>query len=163
MGENEQQPILRSINNNQRSFVRFFNTTAHNVGIYWIDYQGQAVSYGVLGRHGRIDINTFVTHPWIFVDEETRERYTVNQKDVFFPEPWYVKYIGVRPEDLPPRVERTLVLITLPIYTLRELSLMVIKRRLKYDQQAFKLNIPRSLQHELAKMLPRKSDVQDES
>ncbi|KAK2582087.1 hypothetical protein KPH14_002790 [Odynerus spinipes] len=147
MGGNEEQPLLRSINNDQRSFVSFINTTVHNVVLYWIDYQGQAVSYGVLPPRRYIDIDTFVTHPWIFVDEETTERYMVNHRDVFFPD--YKK------------IARTKVFITLPLYTLRELSLRAIRRQLRYDEEAFKLDIPRSLQHELAKMLPRRDDQEN--
>ncbi|XP_003704089.1 von Hippel-Lindau disease tumor suppressor [Megachile rotundata] len=166
MGENhqqqEQQPVLRSINNEHRSFVKFINKTLHSVVLYWIDYQGQAVSYGVLAPGDCLDIDTFVTHPWIFVDAETRDRYTVNQRDVFFPEAWFVRYRGLRQSELPQRRERTNVYITLPVYTLRELSLRAIKRRLTYDRQAFQLDIPRSLQHELATMLPRNDDSNDQ-
>lgn len=76
MGESQeqQQPLLRSINNVYVSLVRFINKTMHNVVLYWIDYQGRAVSYGVLSPGDCLDIDTFVTHPWIFVDQETRDR-----------------------------------------------------------------------------------------
>lgn len=82
----------------------------------------------------------------------------MNRKDVFFPEPWF-KYRDVnnRPSNetnrLPPRVQRTNVYITLPVCTLQELSLRAIRKCLKYDRQAFLLDIPRSLQYELAMML----------
>lgn len=148
MGENQeeqQEPILRSINNDHRVFVKFINKTPHNVNLYWIDYQGQAVTYGALVPNDYVDINTFVTHPWIFVDTETMDRYTVNQKDVFFPE-------------LMQRPDRVRIYITLPLYTLRELSLRAIRKCLKNDLQAFQLDIPRSLQYELALMLPRNED-----
>lgn len=72
----------------------------------------------------------------------------MNQKDVFFPEPC----------QLPQRCERTHVRITLPMYTLCELALRVIRRRLTYDWQAFLLDIPRSLQYELAIMLLNTQD-----
>lgn len=76
MGESQeqQQPLLRSINNEYVSLVRFINKTMRNVVLYWIDYQGRAISYGVLPPGGYLDIDTFVTHPWIFVDQETRDR-----------------------------------------------------------------------------------------
>uniref|UniRef100_UPI00383BD0EA von Hippel-Lindau n=1 Tax=Apis mellifera TaxID=7460 RepID=UPI00383BD0EA len=157
-----QQPLLRSINNVHRSFVKFVNRTLHNVVLYWIDYQGQAVSYGALSPGDCLDIDTFVTHPWIFVDQETRDRYTVNQKDVFFPEPWFARYRDLQRSELPQRHERTSVYITLPVYTLRELSLRAIKRRLTHDRQAFQLDIPRSLQYELATMLPRNEDEEEQ-
>ncbi|XP_031774247.1 von Hippel-Lindau-like protein isoform X2 [Apis florea] len=161
-GAREGEPLLRSINNVHRSFVKFVNRTLHNVVLYWIDYQGQAVSYGALSPGDCLDIDTFVTHPWIFVDQETRDRYTVNQRDVFFPEPWFARYRDLRRSELPQRHERTSVYITLPVYTLRELSLRAIKRRLTHDRQAFQLDIPRSLQYELATMLPRNEDEEEQ-
>lgn len=80
MGEevdNRQQelPELRSLHNRQSAFVKFVNVTDHSVGLYWIDYQGKEVGYKVLGCNEYIDINTFVTHPWIFVAEDTKDRY----------------------------------------------------------------------------------------
>ncbi|XP_003493531.1 von Hippel-Lindau disease tumor suppressor [Bombus impatiens] len=168
MGESQeqQQPLLRSINNVYVSLVRFINKTMHNVVLYWIDYQGRAVSYGVLSPGDCLDIDTFVTHPWIFVDQETRDRYTVNQKEVFFPEP--SPLLLVRQERRYPirvalhprrRRERTDVFITLPVYTLRELCLRAIRRRLTHDEQAFQLDIPRSLQYELAIMLLKNEEI----
>ncbi|GAB1869606.1 von Hippel-Lindau disease tumor suppressor [Camponotus japonicus] len=158
MDENQQlrRPIFRSLNSQHESFVRFINTTPHCVTLYWMDYQGQAVSYGDLSPGDYREINTFHTHPWIFVNKETRIRYLVKQRDVFFPEPWFVKYSGVRPSELPRRIERTDVYIVLPILTLQQLSLGIIKKYLTYDSQAFLLDIPQTLQLELFKMLPRK-------
>ena len=66
--------MLRSIHNRHSSFVKFINKTRFNVGVYWIDYQGNPVHYHVLGPEEEFDINTFVTHPWIFVEESTQDR-----------------------------------------------------------------------------------------
>lgn len=85
-----------------------------------------------------------------------RNRYLVDQRDVFFPAPWFLKYRGVRQSELPQRIERTNVYIVLPMFTLQELSLRVIKNCLTCDSQAFLLHIPRSLQLKLFTMLPRK-------
>ncbi|XP_043249139.1 von Hippel-Lindau disease tumor suppressor isoform X2 [Colletes gigas] len=145
MGENHQQqqqqqqqedqdrgqpPRLRSINNYQKSFVKFINKTTRNVALYWINYRGRAIKYGVLLPGDFLDINTFVTHPWIFVDDETNDR---RRED------------SGRP--------RTNVYITLPLYTLREMSLRVIGRCITRIEQVFQLDIPRSLQYELKEML----------
>lgn len=67
-------PTLRSLNSVHRAFVRFINTTRKNVKIYWIDFQGQNQFYKKLSQGEFVDINTFVTHPWIFVEEETMDR-----------------------------------------------------------------------------------------
>lgn len=92
----------------------------------------------------------------LIMPKAKRNRYLVQQHDVFFPQPWFMKYRGVRPSELPRRIERTDVHIVLPILTLQQLSLGVIKKCLTRDSQAFLLDIPRSLQLELFTMLPRK-------
>ncbi|KAI4496266.1 hypothetical protein M0804_000076 [Polistes exclamans] len=162
MAENE-VPFLRSINNRQISFVRFTNCTKRNVALYWIDYEGHAIKYGCLNPACYLDIDTFVTHPWIFVDDETKERYLVNQKDVFYPEPWLEKCLNGREPYCPHRINRTQALIMVPMYTLLELSSRVITRRLNYKEQVLKLNIPRCLQYKLASMLPDKSNIEEDS
>lgn len=76
MDENQQQgPIFRSLNSQHESFVKFINTTPHTITLYWMDYQGQAISYGDLSPGDYREINTFHTHPWIFVNKETGVRY----------------------------------------------------------------------------------------
>ncbi|KAG5305754.1 VHL disease, partial [Acromyrmex insinuator] len=163
MDENQQRgPVFRSLNSQHESFVRFINTTPHTITLYWMDYQGQAIDYGDLSSGDYREINTFYTHPWIFVNKETgdrakRNRYLVGQRDVFFPAPWFLQYRGVTQDKLPQRIERTNVYIVLPMFTLQQLSLRVIKNCLTYDSQAFHLDIPRSLQLELVTMLPKKS------
>lgn len=74
MEMNRDLPTLRSIHNRHSSFVTFINTTRSRVGVYWIDYEGQKVLYRLLSHREHLDVNTFVTHPWIFVDEETKAR-----------------------------------------------------------------------------------------
>lgn len=150
--------ILKSLNQNYKSFVRFINTTNYRVEVIWIDYNGHAKLYKTLMPNEEYNINTFATHPWIFVEEETRDRFMVKCEDVFMPEPWFVRYHNIPRNQWPQRIERVDVQITIPIYTLRDLSLRVIKRHLKHDYQAFLLEIPKTLQYELASMQPRKGE-----
>nr|KAF7438459.1 hypothetical protein H0235_000850 [Vespula pensylvanica] len=137
MAENE-VPFLRSLDNNQISFVRFTNCTTRNVALYWIDYQGQAINYGTLYPGSYVDIDTFVTHPWIFVDDETKERIILERANVLqvFGEP-----------------ER------------RIFSRAMVGKifELKDAEQVYKLDIPRSLQYELATRLPSKNNNQEDS
>ncbi|XP_011689475.1 PREDICTED: von Hippel-Lindau disease tumor suppressor [Wasmannia auropunctata] len=164
MGENQQgSPIYRSLNSHHESYVRFINTTPHTITLYWMDYQGQAVNYGNLSPGDNREINTFHTHPWIFVNKETGVRYLANRRDVFFPMPWFINNCGDSRDHRfgpslrgPQRIERTNVYIVLPMFTLQQLSLRVIKNCIRYDSQAFLLDIPRTLQLDLFTMLPRK-------
>ncbi|XP_051159966.1 von Hippel-Lindau disease tumor suppressor isoform X1 [Leptopilina boulardi] len=138
---------LRSINNHQPAYVRFCNTTHRHVRIYWLDFKGNTVRFSDLSSYAQwIDVNTFVTHPWIFYDEETGERLHANCQDVFYPE--YRAMIANR-------IQRVNVAITLPVFSLKKLCLRIIKKQLTKDHDAFLLEIPRSLQYELAIMHPR--------
>jgi len=85
-----------------------------------------------------------------------KNRYLVDQHDVFFPVPWFEKYRGMRQSELPRRIERTNVYIVLPMFTLKELSLKAVKKCLLNDSKAFNLDIPKSLQYEVFQTLPRK-------
>ncbi|XP_076278884.1 von Hippel-Lindau disease tumor suppressor-like isoform X2 [Lasioglossum baleicum] len=130
---------LRSLNNKEKSYVKFWNGTSRNVVLYWIDYEGQALSFGTLPSGLCVDMDTFVTHPWIFVDEETGDRFMVKQKDVYFPEPYGKS----------PRPGRTFVSITPPMYTLQELASRVIIGRLQHLHHIYQLEIPAVLKAEL--------------
>ncbi|XP_033332551.2 von Hippel-Lindau tumor suppressor homolog [Megalopta genalis] len=135
----KQSPFLRSLDNKVKSYVRFCNTTSHVVALFWIDYKGQAVRYGTLSRNNCLDIDTFVTHPWIFVDQQTGDRYSVNHKPVFYPEPHRLNGGG-----------RTRVLITEPMYNLRDRALRVVAERMTNCHDAYKLEIPFELQNEVS-------------
>lgn len=135
---------LRSRNNAKKSYVKFCNGTSRNVVLYWIDYEGQAVSFGTLPSGVCVDIDTYVTHPWIFVDEETGDRLMVEQKDVYFPEPPENYFVGgvTKPG-------RSVVSIMTRIPTLQEMASKVIMRHLQNEDQVCKLEIPVVLMCEL--------------
>ncbi|KAK0182750.1 hypothetical protein PV327_000851 [Microctonus hyperodae] len=147
-------PLLKSIENRERVLVTFINTTPYTAEILWINFEGQAVRYAVLDSHKACGINTYVTHPWIFMERETGDRFMVEGKDVYMPR----AVCSTQNMLMDSRSQRINVFITLPIYTLRDIAMRVIKRHLRYDKQAFTLDIPRALQYELALLLPKKGD-----
>ncbi|XP_043272916.1 von Hippel-Lindau disease tumor suppressor [Venturia canescens] len=153
MGTREEASIIRSINTDHPSWVLFFNTTKHRIEILWINYEGQAVSYGILGPQESLSMKTFATHPWIFVKKETMERFMVAGKDVFYPKAWKPSP-GYGPTR---QIMPFVVCIALPMYTLREIAMRAIKSLLQDDNDAYLLDIPKNLQHELANLTPRKS------
>lgn len=141
---------LKSKHSSHKSFVRFINNTDRVVDVIWINFEGQHVKYKTLPPSAFFDCNTYVTHPWLFFDSETRDKLVVKNKEVFLPEAWYVQYQHLREEDLPLKPDRTLVYITIPVYTLRERSLQVVRNSLSQPEDAFKLELPSTLQRELA-------------
>ncbi|KAI4473929.1 hypothetical protein M0802_015870 [Mischocyttarus mexicanus] len=161
MAENEEL-YIRSMNNYQISFVKFINCTHRTVAIYWIDYEGQAIKYASLQPARSLEVDTFVTHPWIFADDETNDRYLVNNSDVFYPEPWLAGVLNGREPYYPHRVNRTQARIIAPMYTLLELSSRAITKCLNYKEQVLRLNIPRCLQRKLASMLPDQNNVEED-
>ncbi|MGD8405093.1 MAG: rhomboid family intramembrane serine protease [Anaerolineales bacterium] len=48
--------------------ITFVNSTANRVAYYWLDYEGKAIFYGWLEPGNSDEMNSFVGHPWCFVD-----------------------------------------------------------------------------------------------
>ena len=89
------------------SFVRFVNKTTYNVDTIWINYEGQRSRYKTLRPNEFVDVNTYVGHPWIFLDADTGNRMVVQMKEVFeSTEGWKAE------DNLPP--QRKIYNITLP-------------------------------------------------
>lgn len=141
-----------------KSFIRFINNTDRVVDVIWINFEGQHVKYKTLPPSAFIDCNTYVTHPWMFFDSETHDKLVVKSEEVFRPEPWYLQY--QQGEDLPRKPGRTLVYITIPVYTLRERSLQVVRNNLSQPEDAFKLELPSTLQRELASKVKESLETQ---
>lgn len=151
---------LKSKQSLHKSFVRFINNTDRLVDVIWINFEGQHVKYKTLPPSAFFDCNTYVTHPWLFFDSETRDKLVVKCKEVFLPEPWYVQYEHLQGEDIPRKPDRTLVYITIPVYTLRERSLQVVRNNLSQPEDAFKLELPSTLQRELAAKVKESLETQ---
>ncbi|KAJ9599330.1 hypothetical protein L9F63_010197 [Diploptera punctata] len=142
-------PHLKSRSSVHKSFVRFHNKTERKVDVIWINYEGHHIKYKTLLPGSFYDVNTFVTHPWLFIDSETQDRLVVKSKEVFCPEP----FRHFRREEVPPRLERTHIHITIPVYSLRQRCLQVLRNNLSQPEDALKLELPVSLQKELADMV----------
>lgn len=70
-----------------RAFVIFENTTEREVDVYWVDYTSQLVRYRTLSSDDKLKINTFKTHPWVFLDKQSGERMCVDHEEVYWPQP----------------------------------------------------------------------------
>ncbi|XP_033645015.1 von Hippel-Lindau disease tumor suppressor-like [Asterias rubens] len=125
----------------------FRNRTPRLINLLWLDFQGRQVTHtrnGLKSRH-KMAMNTFEGHPWIFRDHITGDKlvcYTdaeSQKREVFFPIPFS--------EDYP---HNTQVNIILPVYTLKERALQVVRSYIRSKDDCAKLQIPTTLQCELA-------------
>lgn len=95
-------------------------------------------------------INTFQTHPWIFMDKFTGERMVVENEEVYWPKPWYLK--------IDPRqrmIRRTLVRIQFPLRTLKKNAMWTVVRQLQSGDVIKDLQIPVSLRREVETLFKR--------
>ena len=86
-GEVSERP-LKSLHNRIVSPVLFINHTGRRVNLKWFNYSGEEQLFATIESrtNNRLKMNTYVTHPWIAVDEETNERLLLNFKETFFPD-----------------------------------------------------------------------------
>ncbi|XP_013413378.1 von Hippel-Lindau disease tumor suppressor-like [Lingula anatina] len=139
--EDESRPVLLKAQTSRTyAFVRFINKTARHVDVIWLNYEGARVRYKTLSPEQWVDVNTFVGHPWIFRDSVSGDRLVVQHEAVYEPEGWNIE------EGWPPT--RRLVSITIPVYTLKERCIQLIRRYVK-DEDISSLEIPRSLQQDI--------------
>jgi alpha-tubulin suppressor-like RCC1 family protein len=62
------EPYLRSIQSALPATIKFVNTTAQTLRVYWLDFSGQRVLYNTLAPSQSYFQLTFLTHPWVVTD-----------------------------------------------------------------------------------------------
>ncbi|MFQ5929825.1 MAG: hypothetical protein ACE5MK_08995 [Acidobacteriota bacterium] len=68
----DQEAHIHSINSNTRTEIAFINKLDSRVNVYWIDFAGARKLYSKLAPNGRVDLITFLTHPWVITDATDR-------------------------------------------------------------------------------------------
>jgi len=71
------EDLGRSIRSTHAVIVRFMNKTDKQVSVKWLNFSGDAIEYKQLEPKQEWSARTFVTHPWVFTDIQTRESLSV--------------------------------------------------------------------------------------
>ncbi|NXV12465.1 VHL disease, partial [Cepphus grylle] len=134
--------VLRSLNSRELSEVLFNNRSPRSVLPIWVDFEGRPRYYPVLQpRTGRI-MHSYRGHLWLFRDAGTNDGLLVNQQELFIAAP------NVNKAD-----------ITLPVFTLKERCLQVVRSLVKPVDYR-KLDIVRSLYEDLENHPDIRKDLQ---
>ncbi|XP_054243547.1 von Hippel-Lindau disease tumor suppressor [Indicator indicator] len=131
MAPAEPGPRLRSPSSGELSEIIFNNRSPRSVLPLWVDFEGKLRSYPVLRpRTGRL-MHSYRGHLWLFRDARTNDGLLVNRQELLVVAP------NVRTAD-----------ITLPVFTLKQRCLQVVRSLVK-PMDYRKLDIVWSLYEEL--------------
>eukprot|EP00899_Mesostigma_viride_P020305 jgi/Mesvir1/28276/Mv04800-RA.1 len=78
-------PTIKSLESREQTWIRFKNNTGRPVQLVWLNYDGKPETYTIVEAGKEHRQHTFKTHPWQFVDADTREKLVVDRKLVVFP------------------------------------------------------------------------------
>ncbi|KAL0964947.1 hypothetical protein UPYG_G00274790 [Umbra pygmaea] len=131
---------LRSLNADVGTNIRFINRSQQSANAWWLDYSGNPVSYGDIRPNHLLNMNTYLTHPWVF-RASNGAKLLANQQDVYMPAAATEYEEDGNPKFLD-------VFITTPVYSLQDYCLMLI-RDLVCEDDYGSLNIPESLKRDL--------------
>lgn len=142
-----QYPPVRSQKCSTRCYLRFTNLTERSINVVWVNFSGQYVSYKILHRGQFVDVNTFKTHPWIAIDNNTKDKMHLNKNFVYDPQTFREHFTANFPQyRLREGVEsRIIVAITLPMNSLKYTVLLYLKNYFKDTHPVDKLDLPNFL------------------
>ncbi|XP_060080856.1 von Hippel-Lindau disease tumor suppressor-like [Ylistrum balloti] len=133
----ENNPLIRSINNDVSVNVRFSNRSGRTASLLWYNFKGKFVKYGILHHGDIMDMFTYVTHPWGARDAVSGDVLNIGGHSVYYPQ---VPANGVQPDEFP------VCNIDLPLYSLKEICLQQVQKL--YPRKKIK-NIEDVLPHTL--------------
>nr|ASL69986.1 von hippel-lindau tumor suppressor [Strongylocentrotus purpuratus] len=137
---------LKSGASNIKAFVSFKNSTDRVVDVVWMNFNGQRQSFteNSLAQGQQLNMHTYEGHPWIARDKLTADMLEFVDhgvgKLVYMPEPWD----GRRGYRAP------IVKIRVPMFSLYERSLQVVRQLLRNKDDVDELEIPKQVKYDLS-------------
>ncbi|CAK7293273.1 von Hippel-Lindau disease tumor suppressor [Vulpes lagopus] len=135
MEAGQPRPVLRSVNSCEPSQVIFCNRSPRVVLPVWLNFDGEPQPYPTLPPGTGRRIHSYRGHLWLFRDAGTYDGLLVNQTELFVPS------LNVDGQPI-------FANITLPVYTLKERCLQVVRSLVKPENYR-RLDIVRSLYEDL--------------
>lgn len=129
------RPVLRSVNSREPSQVIFCNRSPRVVLPVWLNFDGEPQPYPTLPPGTGRRMHSYRGHLWLFRDAGTYDGLLVNQTELFVPS------LNVDGQPI-------FANITLPVYTLKERCLQVVRSLVKPEDYR-RLDIVRSLYEDL--------------
>ncbi|XP_076123631.1 von Hippel-Lindau disease tumor suppressor [Alosa pseudoharengus] len=140
-------PLVRSLPSGIPCHVVFCNRSDRVVRPVWINFRGEPQTYNPIQPKTGQRMTTFVGHPWMFRDAESDDPMRVNEKELYLP----------RAQNT--MSQMSLVNITLPVFTLRERCLQVVRKYVSAEDFP-QLEIAKTLQEDLADKPSLQRDLQ---
>lgn len=133
---------IKSGPSHDRCRLKLYNCTPYTVDIFWIDYQSNYKPYTRLNADETLPINTYVSHPWVFINRSTGEYQEVNHKNIFWPTQLIL--MNTNRERC---LSCELIKIHMPLRTLKQSALLTIFRQLSNENAINELSneLPKSL------------------
>jgi len=66
-------------------YMTFINTCSSDVDLFWWDFKGNPVSYGVIPNGDSFELTTYETHPWTILGEGCVFEFETGLEDVYYP------------------------------------------------------------------------------
>ncbi|XP_077132849.1 von Hippel-Lindau disease tumor suppressor [Ranitomeya variabilis] len=141
-------PQLRSFNSRQQAQVVFCNRSSRTVQPIWVNFQGNPEPYPVLLPGTGRRMCTYHGHIWLFREVNTDVGLTVNKNEIY-----------IAPGDDNGQQQPVMVNICLPVFTLKDCCLQVIRNLVKPEDYR-KLEIVTSLYDDLENRPNVQKDLQ---
>ncbi|XP_073501123.1 von Hippel-Lindau disease tumor suppressor [Phyllobates terribilis] len=141
-------PQLRSVNSRQRAQVVFCNRSSRTVQPIWVNFHGDPQPYPTLPPGTGRRMTTYQGHIWLFREVNTDVALTVDEKEIYMP-----------PANMDDQQQPAMVNICLPVFTLKDRCLQVIRNLVKPEDYR-KLEIVTSLYDDLENRPSIQKDLQ---